>query len=288
MKSGFEGWSERNESSNAFKFLWDEISGRNARDETNEWNREQSLEAYQRDMEMWRIQQEYNSPSSQMARYQAAGLNPNLIYGQGSSGNSTSMPSYQPASGATRPSGMETLTKVANVIQMLVGLKGSLASAEVSRQRAKNVALNMQYLPSYLGWRNTMMQHNADYAGYRNWQFYTPTDWSDKGEIKYSSWADRLARSPESFVRSPYFYKFLEQEQNVRNKGILLNYQDQVQQAQLNRLNNMNALLSQQNQFFKLDKYIGYGTDLLGSLLGIGQFGLGVGKFNVFKKFHGF
>lgn len=32
-------------------------------------------------------QNEYNSPVSQMQRYQAAGLNPNLIYGQGNPGN---------------------------------------------------------------------------------------------------------------------------------------------------------------------------------------------------------
>lgn len=42
----------------------------------NQWNRK-----------MVREQNEYNSPAQQMARYRAAGLNPNLIYGQGNSGN---------------------------------------------------------------------------------------------------------------------------------------------------------------------------------------------------------
>lgn len=40
----------------------------------------------------WMQQQEYNSPANQMARYKAAGLNPNLIYGQGTSGNASSAP----------------------------------------------------------------------------------------------------------------------------------------------------------------------------------------------------
>lgn len=35
----------------------------------------------------WRVQQRYNTPANQMARYNAAGLNPNLIYAQGNSGN---------------------------------------------------------------------------------------------------------------------------------------------------------------------------------------------------------
>lgn len=51
---------------------------------------------YQFDLnkKMWDMQNEYNSPSSQIQRYQEAGLNPNLIYGSGSAaaGNSTSLP----------------------------------------------------------------------------------------------------------------------------------------------------------------------------------------------------
>lgn len=49
---------------------------------------------YSKDLEMLRYQNEYNSPASQMARYKEAGLNPNLIYGQGSSGNMQSAPQY--------------------------------------------------------------------------------------------------------------------------------------------------------------------------------------------------
>lgn len=62
-----------------------------------------ALQRYQNEfnLEMWHRQNEYNSPIQQMARYQEAGLNPNLIYSQGSPGNSQSMPTsaenkYQP------------------------------------------------------------------------------------------------------------------------------------------------------------------------------------------------
>lgn len=50
--------------------------------------------SYQNDLEMWERQNKYNDPSAQMARYGAAGLNPNLIYSQGSAGNSSSTPRY--------------------------------------------------------------------------------------------------------------------------------------------------------------------------------------------------
>jgi len=38
-------------------------------------------------LEFWNMQNDYNSPAAQMSRYQEAGLNPNLIYGQGSGGS---------------------------------------------------------------------------------------------------------------------------------------------------------------------------------------------------------
>lgn len=42
---------------------------------------------------MLKYQNTYNSPVEQMARFRAAGLNPNLIYGQGNAGNMSSAPS---------------------------------------------------------------------------------------------------------------------------------------------------------------------------------------------------
>lgn len=51
--------------------------------------------AYQRQVQMWNMQNAYNSPQAQMQRFIAAGLNPHLIYGQGNAGNASSMPQYQ-------------------------------------------------------------------------------------------------------------------------------------------------------------------------------------------------
>lgn len=44
--------------------------------------------------QMWEEQNAYNTPEAQMKRYRDAGLNPNLIYGQGTSGNASSAPGY--------------------------------------------------------------------------------------------------------------------------------------------------------------------------------------------------
>lgn len=63
--------------------------------EQNRGNMELAKYKYDRDVEMWNMQNEYNTPSAQMARFAQAGLNPNFMYGQGSNGNATSAPSFE-------------------------------------------------------------------------------------------------------------------------------------------------------------------------------------------------
>ena len=64
----------------------------------NNWQTAENEKAYARSLEMWNLQNAYNSPTAQMSRLRQAGLNPNLVYGNGVTGNSAgSAPQYQPA-----------------------------------------------------------------------------------------------------------------------------------------------------------------------------------------------
>ena len=47
---------------------------------------------FQMDIDAWRMQNAYNTPEAQQARLKAAGLNPALMYGQGTVGNATGQP----------------------------------------------------------------------------------------------------------------------------------------------------------------------------------------------------
>lgn len=59
-------------------------------DKTIQANRELAEYQYSKNLEQWNRENAYNSPESQMSRLSAAGLNPNLVYGNGSvSGNTT-------------------------------------------------------------------------------------------------------------------------------------------------------------------------------------------------------
>ena len=62
------------------------------------WSESMYDKQYNDNINFWKMQNEYNSPQAQMQRFEQAGLNRNLIYGQGNSGNagSISTPDVQP------------------------------------------------------------------------------------------------------------------------------------------------------------------------------------------------
>lgn len=69
-------------------------SARRNTDRTIRANREMAEYAYSKELEAWHRQNEYNRPVAQMERFRDAGLNPHLIYGQGTAGQATQMPQY--------------------------------------------------------------------------------------------------------------------------------------------------------------------------------------------------
>lgn len=121
--------------------------------ETNQ--SQMDLARYQADqnLNLWNLNNEYNSPSSQMRRYREAGLNPNLIYGEGSSasaGNSSS-----PARGYESPTlqraqvdNSYVATASQNFMQGLTsffGLRKQEAETKQIYQQIENLKVDNQY-----------------------------------------------------------------------------------------------------------------------------------------------
>ena len=70
----------------------------------NQWQQQENERAFQRDLQMWDMQNQYNSPAAQRARIEAAGGNAMLAFGNGvnvTSGNATNAPSLKPATAIT-------------------------------------------------------------------------------------------------------------------------------------------------------------------------------------------
>lgn len=62
---------------------------------TNQSNKKIARENRSFALDMWNRNNEYNTPIAQMQRLKEAGLNPNLMYGQGTTGNSPAPPSAE-------------------------------------------------------------------------------------------------------------------------------------------------------------------------------------------------
>jgi len=84
-------------------------------------------------------QNEYNKPTNQIARFQEAGLNPNLIYGQGSPGNQSAALSYPEIRPTDLLSGRKTASDTVQEFNQT-----RLTNAQVSAQNASTMQKHAQ------------------------------------------------------------------------------------------------------------------------------------------------
>lgn len=118
----------------------------------NIFNNKSNQRAYERDradaLSDWNRQNEYNSPKAQMARFKEAGLNPQLIYGQGTPGNASATPVSQQKSG--NPSFKSNL-------QDIYGESIRLAqNMQQTQQTVENLKTNQELMQSNIELQNQM------------------------------------------------------------------------------------------------------------------------------------
>jgi len=97
--------------------------------------------------ENWRMQNEYNSPAQQMQRLKEAGLNPNLVYGNGATATGGSISS----SSATSPRGEAPRFDLGQIVSGYldaqlreVQIDQGKASVDIMKQDVINKALQSQ------------------------------------------------------------------------------------------------------------------------------------------------
>lgn len=127
--------------------------------------------AYQRQLEMWEKQNMYNDPQSQMQRFTAAGLNPNLIYGQGNSGNAASaqMPQYSPARMDYNVAPMQIAPGVTSILPTLMAVgtwMQNMKMSEVDINRKQTDTEKAQQMIDYLMEVNPHLAKQQRYKAY--------------------------------------------------------------------------------------------------------------------------
>lgn len=95
------------------------------------WN--EKMYAWQRNDALtdWKMQNEYNSPSAQMQRLKDAGLNPNLVYGNGAEATSGAMPRSSSVEGYS-PRAYDYGQGASNIV-------GGYLDAQVKQQQVDNL-----------------------------------------------------------------------------------------------------------------------------------------------------
>lgn len=104
-------------------------------------NKELADYQYSKDLEMWHLQNLYNSPKAQMQRFAEAGLNPNLMYGKGTSGNATVMPKASQVTAGrhnTKMPNTDAITAYQNIRQMDANTKNTMANTQMTEQAITN------------------------------------------------------------------------------------------------------------------------------------------------------
>lgn len=124
--------------------LGDYNFGKASADYNFDLNKQMSDYQFAKNLEMWNLANEYNSPKAQMRRFEEAGLNPNLVYGQGTPGNAGTIPRYEAPRreavgiGPTRlPSAVESLQAYYNLEMQ----KKQMSMIDVNMELAKKRTL---------------------------------------------------------------------------------------------------------------------------------------------------
>ena len=100
------------------------------------------LMQYQQQLQQESIDKQnvYNTPAMEMQRYAEAGLNPNLIYGNTSGGNQTSVPkptAQAPANFQNTSSPYEHMLQGVNMLESMIRVQKSINETKESAARAK-------------------------------------------------------------------------------------------------------------------------------------------------------
>jgi len=136
--------------------------------------------AYSKDLEQWERENLYNSPAAQMGRFEEAGLNPHLIYGQGSvAGNTAGQgPKYQQV--RTNYSGVKPMINPLQIIGAFQDIEMKNAQIDLVRQQGAVKAEEANFANIFFQGRGNKMFSGAErdfsFNRYLMGQAYTDRD----------------------------------------------------------------------------------------------------------------
>lgn len=181
MSSGGQGWAAASSIvGDVLNFGGGMIQGarnRRAQRKENQRQRDWSREMFDlqnlRDIEFWQMQNAYNDPAAQMQRLKDAGLNPNLVYGNGADAQAGPIATHTAPQPRTAPERYENelapladgIFNYLNVKQQQANIRRTNAEADAIQERNVEQVFNNEVLRN-LGvekvWKNKSYQMDID------------------------------------------------------------------------------------------------------------------------------
>lgn len=187
----------------------------------NQYNREMADYQYDLNMKAWREMNAYNTPAAQMGRYMDAGLNPNMIYGQGgSAGNANGVPSYDRPEGVAVGGNPINFSSALDAYQdyrlRTAQIEQIQAHTELTKQEAINKALTAEQIPAKTTAINTGTELTSEkldqLQGLRNYNFAIKENDYRKSQIEVDQFAQRLVN-----MRQENAMQLLQQDSMKKN-----------------------------------------------------------------------
>lgn len=179
--------------------------------------------AYQRSVQMWNMQNMYNSPEAQMQRFTSAGLNPHLIYGQGNAGNSSGFPEYQPAEQRYAYEPMRVAPAIQSILPTLMAVgtwmqnmrltEADLRSKTLGAERTATDTERMRQIIDYLEQANPKllqgMENKLDLFDTQKSMQHSLAEkaWRTVGDLEREyqhKWGEKLVDSSGRFATSGF------------------------------------------------------------------------------------
>jgi len=142
-------------------------------EKTIQANKQMAAYQYSKDLEMWNRQNEYNSPENQMLRMKNAGLNPNLMYGHGTSGQATTMPKYN----APRIDYSYEPIQVPEMVSKYQDLAMKNAQIDLLKEQKKIYASEASIKATEALWRNSLLHNKNLFSGSKADQEWLKREW---------------------------------------------------------------------------------------------------------------
>lgn len=188
------------------------ISAKRNTDRTIKYNQEMAKYQYDKDVEMWNKANEYNLPSNQMARFKQAGLSPQLVYSQGSSGTTaTTLPKYNAPTARYEYKPMVDPASMIATYQDMAVKQAQIDNLKAQKDNTVARTLSETKRPAYF---DSLMEKIANDISLSNYfkpykaDLYSANAWASN-ERGYQSHWDRLSRQLEynSRLSSDYWRK---------------------------------------------------------------------------------